>query len=533
MSTTDMIRYFGPPPKNPCCFCFGYMTRAVSITCCCDLWAYFGLCNCCSCCSYSNVTWRSTYLLRLFLSLYVTFGTILGFAFVIQLGGSIFAEFVITCIVLASEGYIFGLFLLPMLIYVQLSFLEFSWNCVVISFKINCDYNGDLQSQDSKLFEMSHQFATLDSNSMNSDIYNTNNTSANNTNPTTPTHLDSLPLPFRKDINHIIQYSYRVADSQRIHAPDTPEHENNSYSNYNNYNNYNNNSSNNLNNRYASNDLNRINETNEEDSDISDENEVNLNEEKIDTNQINSNETSNNNNNSGNYSNTSGYNTQEAELELYQKAIAKFFRIYDFSNKLPDYYLATCWRLWIFVISMLYTLFTCITVSRSVDISATFFIIWLNCLMICTGLLIPLLFLFSNMLCLYTHLSSWSSIHDLPYIYYIFMLDASDNEKFNYGNIGWRNCKILFNLISIGLILFFFIGFLAAELDGFLMFLSLILIAYILQNYFIISKGYALVALWRDNLPPPSTNLRAHETASIVLSFVFCLLSNCFETAFL
>ena len=435
----------------------------------------------CFCCirndwfSSSFFSWRRTYLFRFVMAFYVFFGTVLCFAWIIQFLSSVLIEYVITCIVFAANGYILGLLVVPMLFLVILVIVEYGYLSVIISISTNCDKNGNLETQTmgNSVFAISEQLDQLAA-AQNTSISELNEFD----NDTNMTHLSS--------INSLIQYSYRTGANANINEVTVEK-------------------SGSLRNK------------SKQASNIA---VSSMNEFLIATDHL-----------------SQGKTKEEEEKEASESSKlvqvrSKFLKLYDFKGKLPDYYLATCWRLWIFIISLLYAFSICMTVGEEVDISAQYWSIWFTALMQTCGLITPLLLLFSWLHAFLAHCRQWKQIHDLPRWHYFFMLDPSDNEKFSNGVIGWRSFKIILSGFLVFAIFFFIIGYFAFAFDGFFMFMAIVFVLYLVSNYYTISKGHALVALWRNDLPPPSSNLEAHEKASVVLSlvsvmFLFCCVFFC------
>merc|ERR1719464_335562 len=59
---------------------------------------------------------------------------------------NLFVEYVISCVVHAKDGYWWGFFFVPVLIFVCQILMLLAWQALVVTWNINCDSNGDLES---------------------------------------------------------------------------------------------------------------------------------------------------------------------------------------------------------------------------------------------------------------------------------------------------------------------------------------------------------------------------------------------------
>ena len=110
---------------------------------------------CCIKCAPKYFTWQRTAIIRLFFRLYTSISCLLAMVLYMEVFMNLLVEFVITCIVHWEQGYFVALILLPLLLYVIETLLRLSWHAVYVSWRINCDANGDFEAVES---EGNHHF---------------------------------------------------------------------------------------------------------------------------------------------------------------------------------------------------------------------------------------------------------------------------------------------------------------------------------------------------------------------------------------
>lgn len=118
--------------------------------------------------------------------------------------------------------------------------------------------------------------------------------------------------------------------------------------------------------------------------------------------------------------------------------------------------------------------------------------------------------IFSIYLQVYARLKTWNLVHaSIPRWKFWFLVDAQDMEATN--NQRWMHVKItvMFSLLFTGVLLIFLRSFVGNS-GGFMYFVGIILLLYYILTVYLSCKPYALVALWTDNIPPPSESFFAH-----------------------